>query len=120
MSIKQNATDVFDAIPSSGLLLPPMATPLSGDIHTWTEEMYVSADKASSIGFWKASVGRSHWDFADYTEAVLVLSGRLIATEEGGEPVEFGPGDAAVFPLGWKGEWDVVEELRKFYAIFPA
>lgn len=119
MTIHASSTGVFEGIPDSGLLLPPTATPLSGDIHTRTSELFAPAGATSSVGFWQASVGRSHWNFEDYSEAILVLAGRVVVTEDGGEPVALGPGDVAVFPLGWTGEWDVTEELRKFYVVFP-
>lgn len=119
MTIYQNSSSAFENIASSGLLVRPIATPLSGDIETWTNELFASANQSSSVGFWKAAVGRSLWFFEDYTEVIFVLSGRLVVTEESGEPVHLGPGDVAVFPAGWKGEWDVVEELQKLYVVFP-
>lgn len=119
MTIHQNSTIAFENIAPSGLLVPPAATPLTGDIETWTSELFADATQASSVGFWQAAVGRSHWTFEDYNEVIYVLAGRLIATEEGGESIHLGPGDVAVFPVGWKGEWDVVEDLKKLYVVFP-
>ncbi|MBU8867787.1 cupin domain-containing protein [Paenarthrobacter aromaticivorans] len=118
LTIYQNAHIAFDSIPSSGLLEPPAATPLSGKIETWTYELFAQANRGSSVGFWKAEVGRSHWTFEDYNEVIYVLAGRLVVTQEGGESVRLGPGDVAVFPVGWKGEWDVQEELKKFYVVY--
>lgn len=118
MTIHQSATMAFADMASTGFLEPPTATPLTGEIETWTTEMFAYPDRGSSVGFWKASVGRSHWVF-DYNEVIHIIEGRLRVTEEGGESVDLGPGDVAVFPLGWKGEWDVLEELKKFYVVFP-
>ncbi len=118
MTSHLNATTAFESIPSSGLLQPPMAEPLGGDTATWTREMWATADEASSAGFWQASAGRSYWKF-DYTEVIFVLEGRLIVTEDDGEAVELGPGDTAVFPTGWQGEWNIVDEMKKFYVVFP-
>ncbi|MGO4246184.1 cupin domain-containing protein [Paenarthrobacter sp. RAF54_2] len=119
MTIHQNSTNAFENIVSSGLLVPPAATPLTGDIETWTNEVFTDASEASSVGFWQADVGRSHWIFQDYNEVIYVLAGRLVVTEEGGGSVHLGPGDVAVFPIGWRGEWDILEELKKFYVVFP-
>jgi uncharacterized cupin superfamily protein len=119
MTIFQSSTSAFQDIASTGLLEPPTATPLSGDIRTWASELFAHSNNGSSTGFWKASVGRSHWNFEDYNEVIFILEGQLSVTEEGGERVQLGPGDVAVFPVGWKGEWDVVEELKKFYVVFP-
>lgn len=118
MTIYQNALRAFDNVPSSGLLEPPVATPLSGEIETWTNELFSQTEQGSSVGFWKAEVGRSHWTFEDYNEVIYVLAGRLVVTQEGSESLQLGPGDVAVFPVGWKGEWDIQEELKKFYVVY--
>lgn len=118
MTIHQSVTRAFANMESTGLLEPPVATPLDGDIETWTNEMFAYAGQGSSVGFWKASVGRSRWVFEDYNEVIYIVEGRLRVTQEGSESVELGPGDVAIFPLGWKGEWDVFEELKKFYVVF--
>lgn len=119
MTIYQNSTSAFQNIASSGLLAPPAATPLSGDIETWTSELFTDASNASSVGFWQATVGRSHWIFEDYNEVIYILAGSLRVTEEGGESVHLRHGDVAVFPIGWKGEWEVLEDLKKLYVVFP-
>jgi hypothetical protein len=49
---------------------------------------------------------------------VHILSGRMTVTADGGEPFEIGPGDTAVFPLGWTGTWQIHETIRKLYVIF--
>lgn len=118
MAIYQNALRAFEGIPSSGLLEPPAATPLSGEIETWTHELFAQEDQGASVGFWKAEVGRSYWAFEDYNEVIYILAGRLVVTQEGGASIQLGPGDVAVFPVGWRGEWDVQEELRKFYVVY--
>ena len=47
-----------------------------------------------------------------------ILSGSLTVTPDGGSPRKLGPGDAAVFPRGWRGTWDLHETVRKVYVIF--
>lgn len=118
MAIFQNERAAFENIPSTGPLEPPVATSLSGKIETWTQELFAQADKGSSVGFWKAGIGRSYWSFDAYNEVIYVLEGRMVVTPEGGESIQLEPGDAAVFPVGWKGEWDIQEELRKFYVVY--
>ena len=51
-------------------------------------------------------------------ETVHIVAGRLIATEEGGDTLELGPGDVATFPPGWRGEWRFPEPMRKLYTVF--
>ena len=42
----------------------------------------------------------------------------MVCTEDGHEPVELTAGSTAVFPLGWRGEWDVTQTLRKVFTIY--
>jgi uncharacterized cupin superfamily protein len=42
----------------------------------------------------------------------------MTVTEDGGSPIDLGPGDTVVFPLGWNGTWDIHATLRKLYVIF--
>lgn len=44
-----------------------------------------------------------------------MLSGRVVVTPEGGEPVEIAAGDLATFPAGMSCTWDVKEAIRKHY-----
>ena len=36
---------------------------------------------------------------------------------EDGREEDLGPGDALMLPLGWKGEWVLLETTRKLYVI---
>jgi uncharacterized cupin superfamily protein len=42
----------------------------------------------------------------------------MTCTPDGGEPTVVAAGDAAVFPKGWTGTWEIHETVRKVYAIF--
>ena len=49
----------------------------------------------------------------DVDEFVLVLSGKLILTEQDGTRHEFVPGDAVVLPLGYTGTWEMQGNYRE-------
>jgi uncharacterized cupin superfamily protein len=49
----------------------------------------------------------------DVDEFVLVLSGKLILTEQDGTVHEFTPGDAVVLPLGYTGTWEMQGNYRE-------
>jgi uncharacterized cupin superfamily protein len=68
-------------------------------------------------GIWECTPGPSRWEL-ETNEFVHVVFGRMTVTEDGASPVELGPGDTVVFPLGWNGTWDIHETLRKLYVIF--
>ena len=52
--------------------------------------------------------------------AMRVVAGRAAAAPrpDGGEAQDIGPGDSAVFPVGWAGTWQIHETIRKLYVLF--
>lgn len=93
----------------------PLAEATEGPMAVHGVEMWV--DGARSAGIWQRSPGPSYWR-QDENEVIYVLSGRMTVTPDGGEPLEVGAGDIAVFPLGWTGTWVIHETLRKVYVVF--
>jgi len=49
----------------------------------------------------------------EYDEFVLVLSGKLILTEQNGSVQEFTPGDALMVPMGYTGTWEMQGNYRE-------
>lgn len=78
----------------------------------WKDE-----ETAAESGIWQCTPGPSYWEL-ETNEFVHVLGGRMTVTEDGGSPVDLGPGDTVVFPMGWKGKWQIHETLRKLYVIY--
>ena len=52
-----------------------------------------------------------------FDEYVLVLSGKLILTDAGGQVHEFVAGDSLVVPKGFTGTWKMLGNYREFIAI---
>jgi uncharacterized protein len=96
----------------------PTAEPLDAAITTRARVLSEDLDGRIKTGTWECEVGRSRWEFVDRGEFIHVLSGRMVCTEDGAEPVELVAGSTAVFPLGWQGEWDVTQTLRKVFTIY--
>ena len=94
------------------------ALPISGGepMHTSGTTLW-SGDGTQEAGVWECTPGPSRWSLAD-NEFVHILSGRMTVTPDGGEPTEIGPGDAAVFPRGWAGTWQIHQTIRKLYVLF--
>jgi uncharacterized cupin superfamily protein len=82
-----------------------------------TREREVWVDGAVAGGIWECTPGPSYWTQEEH-EVIHLVAGRMTVTRDGGEPVELGAGDMAVFPQGWSGTWDIHETVRKVYAIF--
>ena len=85
----------------------------------WTS--WQSADTGVETGVWECDAGRFHADFGAYGELLQVVGGEVVCTPDGGgSDFTLRAGDAAVFPRGWAGEWDVRSPLRKVYALWAA
>lgn len=117
MTLHVNTAEVFSRIAEAGPLQAPLGTSLTGPTQTWLEELTSDSERGVHTGFWRCEPGTSEWDFSATGEVILVLKGKLIATEDGGEAVTLGPGDVASFPRGWKGTWEITETLEKFYVM---
>ena len=109
--------EVFARIPAAGELGAPLGISTTGPTQTWLEEFTSDAEKGVHTGFWRCDPGVSEWNFVDMGEVIHVLSGSMVVTEVGGEPVTLGPGDVASFPVGWRGTWEITEPLEKFYVM---
>lgn len=68
-------------------------------------------------GIWECTPGAAVLAY-ETNEFIAILSGAMTVTPDGGDPVEMRAGDAALFPLGWRGTWDIHETVRKLYVIF--
>ncbi len=64
---------------------------------------------------WEKEVSVFPWEFVT-TETALILEGECEMTPEDGSPsTTFKAGDLVVFPLGFKGTWEVKQALKKRY-----
>jgi uncharacterized cupin superfamily protein len=99
-------------------LAPPSATPLSGEILVRSVVSFANDERTIVSGVWESDPGVSRWEFLTRGEIVHVLEGRMIVTQDDGEPVELTAGSVAYYPIGWTGTWEVLEPVRKFYVVY--
>ena len=79
----------------------------------------VESGSDAQIGIWECEPGG--WPVVNRpnTETCYIISGRARLTDdETGRVVEIAAGDFVTLPTGWTGRWDVIETVRKAYAIF--
>jgi len=69
------------------------------------------------VGIWECTPGGWAIDNRPDSETVRLLAGRARLTNADGTSVELSTGDVLVLPKGWSGRWDILETVRKFYAI---
>ena len=70
-------------------------------------------DTVARIGVWEADVSKTRLIDYPFTEYVLMISGRLVITNDDGTEQEFKAGDTFVMPKGWTGIWDIRERMKK-------
>lgn len=62
---------------------------------------------------WEKEVSVFPWQFVT-TETAYILEGECVMTPaDGGPSTTFKAGDLVVFPLGYKGTWEVKKALKK-------
>ncbi|MBV6288912.1 cupin domain-containing protein [Pseudomonas aegrilactucae] len=72
-----------------------------------------------NLGVWECEPGG--WPVVNRpdTEFTYIISGRAVLTDDAtGEAVDVTGGDLIILPPGWTGRWDVLEKVRKVYAIY--
>jgi len=69
------------------------------------------------VGVWQCTPGGWSIENRADSETVRILAGRARLTSADGSSVELSAGDVLVLPKGWSGRWDVLETVRKFYAV---
>ena len=66
------------------------------------------------MGVWESSPGLWSVEYSDW-EYCHILEGRCVLTPEGSEPIHLSAGDVFVIEPRFKGIWEVVERVRKYY-----
>ncbi len=118
MSITFKPSELFEGELDEAPLGPPLAEVLGDEVATRIAVPFTSDDARILSGVWEAEPGLSRWEFTERGEVIYVLEGRMVVTEDDGEAVTLEAGSAAVFPIGWRGTWEIQERIRKFFVIF--
>lgn len=67
-------------------------------------------------GIWQSTPGKWRAVYDEW-EYCRILSGVLIVTPDGGDPLTYRAGDSFIVRPGFTGTWEVVETVRKDYVI---
>ncbi|MFZ0173300.1 MAG: cupin domain-containing protein [Acidimicrobiales bacterium] len=95
----------------------PLAEATGPQMSTAGFTLWKDEETEAESGIWECTAGPSRW-LLETNEFVHIVSGHMTVTEDGAPPIDIGPGDTAVFPVGWSGTWHLHETVRKLYVIF--
>ncbi len=104
-------------LPRGETYRPPTDRIVAGDpVQTaWT--LFTSEDGRFCSGIWESKPGKWRCVFTE-NEFCQILSGVLIVTGDDGSKATYRAGDAFVSPAGFSGTWEVVEPVRKHFAVY--
>lgn len=89
-------------------------TLLDGKAEMKTWALHTSSDGAMVSGIWECAPGTYHAIYTAY-EYVVMITGRIVITPDGGTPVTVKAGDAFVVEHDFKGTWKIEEYVRKHF-----
>lgn len=95
---------------------PPFDRLVSGQPKGETINVFESTDGKLFSGIWRATVGAWRVKYSE-TEYCHITKGRARLIEKGGATVEVSAGDGFIIESGFKGVWEVIEDMEKHYMI---
>jgi len=95
----------------------PKPTTLTPGQQEATAELWESPDGKVSTGVWACTAGIFTSVREGFCETCYILSGEGTLHSDDGPSVPLRPGVVIALPDGWRGRWEIVETLRKVYAI---
>jgi uncharacterized cupin superfamily protein len=74
------------------------------------------AGECFKSGLWEVTPGRFSTAPRGFDEVIHIISGSGVLRSEDGTAVELSPGVSFLMEDGFVGEWEIREQLQKFYA----
>lgn len=80
--------------------------------------LYSDTTGAFSTGVWSSEPGKWSFEQVSSEEFCYLLTGKVKLVHVDGTEESFKEGDAFVIPIGFKGTWETIEPVNKFYAVY--
>ncbi|TBU95849.1 cupin domain-containing protein [Phytopseudomonas dryadis] len=79
---------------------------------------YQSAELGVDSGFWASEPGIIELDFGpSQCELCTLLQGKVRLSSANGHEAIYCAGDTFIMPTGFRGRWETLETVRKYYLI---
>ncbi|WP_227310549.1 cupin domain-containing protein [Acidisoma cellulosilyticum] len=79
----------------------------------------LAAEAGGRLGIWECQPGGWPVINRNDTEFAYIIVGKAKLTNAAtGDVIDVTGGDLVILPPGWSGRWEVIETLRKVYAIY--
>lgn len=109
----------LDSLPK-GEFKPKPTTLTSGQKEA-LQPLWESLDGLTKVGIWDCTPGTFTADRTAMAELCHILSGSATVTNYDGSGVRrIVAGDLLILPIGWRGEWQVHETIRKTYVLISS
>ena len=87
-----------------------------GDQKMKTWILNTSNDGSMISGYWEATQGTYYAVYSEY-EFVHILEGEVLITQDGCDSVRLVAGDTFVVEANFKGTWEIIQTVRKYFDI---
>jgi uncharacterized cupin superfamily protein len=92
---------------------------ISGKYKTTAWNHFTGEDGRLFCGIWESTKGKVAVDYTEW-EFCQIISGEVILRREDGVKWKLKKGDAFIIPVGFKGTWETVKKVKKYYvALMP-
>jgi len=90
---------------------------LAGNPVTTTHNYFTDATGCFFSGIWESTPGKWSIDYSE-NELCYLIEGKARLTDADGHAETFAARRAFIIPAGFKGSWETLEKLKKYYAIY--
>ncbi len=111
--------DDLDSLPKAEF--KPKPTTLTAEQKEALQPLWESLDGLTKVGIWDCTPGTFTADRTAMAELCHILSGSATVTNyDGSGSRRIEAGDLLILPIGWRGEWQVHETMRKSYVLISS
>ena len=91
---------------------------ITGTPQTSYKTLHSSADERFTAGIWECTPGKWRTHYETEEEFCTLIEGCVRLTPENGSAQDFRAPDSFIIPCGFKGTWEAVTKVRKYFVIY--